>query len=72
MTLDEYYNYLLDTNIAEEQTLDVAVALDGYCEDTLDSVLYILTGYRDIEQYLEYEDIQMYEEYYNKEEQEEE
>ena len=72
MTLDEYYNYLLDTNIAEEQTLDVAVALDGYCEDTFDNVLYILTGYRDIEQYLEYEDPQIYEEYYSEEEQEEE
>lgn len=71
MTLDEYYNYLLDTNIAEEQTLDVAVALDGYCEDTLDNVLYVLTGYREIEQYLEFEDPETYETYY-KEEQEEE
>lgn len=72
MTLDEYYNYLLDTNIAEEQTLEVATSLNGYSINTLDDVLYCLTGYRDIEQYLEYEDIQMYEEYYNKEEQEEE
>lgn len=71
MTLDEYYNYLLDTNIAEEQTLDVAIGLDGYCEDTLDNVLYILTGYREIEQYLEFEDHETYETYY-KEEQEEE
>lgn len=71
MTLDEYYNYLLDTNIAEEQTLDVAIALDGYCEDTLDNVLYVLTGYREIEQYLEFEDPETYETYY-KEEQEEE
>ncbi len=71
MTLDEYYNYLLDTNIAEEQTLDVSVALDGYCEDTLDNVLYILTDYREIEQYLEFEDPETYETYY-KEEQEEE
>lgn len=71
MTLDEYYNYLLDTNIAEEQTLDVAIALDGYCEDTLDNVLYVLTGYREIEQYLEFEDHETYETYY-KEEQEEE
>lgn len=71
MTLDEYYNYLLDTNIAEEQTLDVAVALDGYCEDTLDNVLYVLTGYREIEQYLEFEDPETYKTYY-KEEQEEE
>lgn len=71
MTLEEYYNYLLDTNIAEEQTLDVATALDGYCEDTLDNVLYVLTGYRDIEQYLEFEDTETYKIYY-KEEQEEE
>lgn len=71
MTLEEYYNYLLDTNIAEEQTLDVAIAIDGYCEDTLDNVLYVLTGYRDIEQYLEFEDTETYETYY-KEEQEEE
>lgn len=72
MNLNEYYNYLLDTNIAEEQTLQVVTDINGYSIDTLDDVLYVLTGYRNIAQYLEYEDTETYKEYYSKDEEDEE
>lgn len=42
-----------DFQIATREELGLAVALCGQSEQTLNSVLYIRTGYRDIEQYLE-------------------
>ena len=69
MTFNEYYNYLLDSGIVkDEETLQVLTCINGWNEQTLDDVLYCLTGYRDIEQYLESEDIETYKEYYNEEE----
>ena len=42
-----------DEGIATREELGLAVALCGQSEQTLNNVLYIRTGYRDIEQYLE-------------------
>lgn len=72
MNLEQYYNYLLEYEIVGEETLDVVTSINGYNEKTLDDVLYVKTGYRDIEQYLEYEDRETYEEYYGTSEDEEE
>lgn len=71
MKIEEYYNYMLDMEIANEQTLEVATSLNGYNTDTLDDVLYCLTGYRDIEQYLEAEDYNTYIQYYDEDEENE-
>lgn len=65
MELEEYYNYLIDMDIASEDTLRCITGINGYNEDTLDSVLYYYTGYRDIEQYTEYNDVSTYQEYYS-------
>ena len=65
MKLEEYYNYLIDMDIASEDTLRCITSINGYNEDTLDSVLYYYTGYRDIKQYTEYNDIRTYQEYYS-------
>ena len=62
MNLEQYYNYLLENGIVSEETLNVVTSINGYNEKTLDDVLYVKTGYRDIEQYLEYEDRETYEE----------
>ena len=72
MTLNQYYNYLIDYQIASEEALNLLTSINGYNEDTLNDALYCLTGYRDIEQYTEYEDIETYNEYFNEEEDEEE
>lgn len=72
MNLEQYYDYLLEYDIVSEETLDVVTSINGYNEKTLDDVLYVKSGYRDIEQYLEYEDRETYEEYYGTSEEEDE
>lgn len=72
MNLEQYYNYLLENGIVSEETLNVVTSINGYNEKTLDDVLYVKSGYRDIEQYLEYEDEETYEEYYGTSEEDEE
>lgn len=64
METHEIYDYLLDTNIAEEQTLEVVTSINGYNKQTLNDVIYTLTGYRDIKQFLEYEDTETYNLFY--------
>lgn len=72
MNLEQYYNYLLENGIVSEETLNVVTSINGYNEKTLDDVLYVKSGYRDIEQYLEYEDKETYKEYYETSEDDEE
>ena len=45
-TVDEAWDYLIETGLASEQTLQVVTCINGYSLDTLESVLYALTGYR--------------------------
>lgn len=46
MTTERAWDYLIESGIATEQTLQVATSLDGYSLETLESVLFILTGDR--------------------------
>ena len=71
MSLEEYYDYLIEYLGVNEETIKCITGIIGYNENTLDNVLYYYTGYRDIEQYLEYEDMETYREYYQEEEDEE-
>ena len=71
MNLEEYYDYLIENLGVNEETIKCITGINGYNEETLDDILYYFTGYRDIEQYLEYEDRETYREYYNEEEDEE-
>lgn len=72
MNLEQYYSYLIDYELVSQETLDIITSINGYNEETLDDVLYCVSGYRDIEQYLEYEDIDTYNEYYKEEDEEDE
>lgn len=72
MTLNQYYNYLIDYQIVSEETLNIITNINGYNEETLNDVLYCVSGYHDIEQYTEYEDRETYNDYFNNDEDEEE
>ena len=65
MELYEYYNYLIDTDLVSEETLNIITSINGYNKNTLDDVLYCVTGYRDIKSYLYYEDKETFKEYYS-------
>lgn len=70
MELNQYYDYLIEYELVSSDTLDIITSINGYNEKTLDDVLYCVSGYRDIEQYLEYEDKENYNLYYGDDESE--
>ena len=53
---DEIYDYLIDYGIATEKEISLVCSINGTNEDSLNSILYSRTGYRDIEQIKEEED----------------
>ena len=55
-TTDEIYDYLIDYGIATEKEISLVCSINGTNEDSLNSILYSRTGYRDIEQINEEED----------------
>lgn len=65
MNLEEYYDYLIDTNIVSEEALQLITNINGYSKNTLDDILYCVTSYRDIKSYLYYEDKETFKEYYS-------
>ena len=71
MELKEYVDYLIDFLGIDEKIISCVTSINGYSENTLDSILYYYTGYRDIKQYLENEDEETYKEYYQENEEEE-
>ena len=55
-TTDEIYDYLIDYGIAPEKEISLVCSINGTNEDSLNSILYSRTGYRDIEQIKEEEE----------------
>lgn len=72
MSLEEYENYLIENLGVNEEVIGVVCAINGYNEQSLDDILYVKFGYRDLEQFLEYEDKETYNQYYGKEEDDDE
>lgn len=56
MSLEDYNNYLINNLGISEEVINCITSINGYNKNTLDSILYYYTGYRDLEQYLECED----------------
>lgn len=46
--LDLAYSYLLENNIASEETLRAITGINGYTLETLRDILFYFTGYTDI------------------------
>ena len=55
MNTDEIYNYLINYEIATEKEISLVCSINGTNEDSLNSILYSRTGYRDVEQIKERE-----------------
>ena len=51
----ELWDAIVEHGIATEEELELVTAINGYNEDTLNDVIYVRTGYRNIEQLLEEE-----------------
>ena len=50
MTLAEQWDYLIENGIVSEETLRVVTNINGYNQETINDVIYAVTGYRDIQQ----------------------
>ena len=55
MNTNEIYDYLIDYEIATEKEISLVCSINGTNEDSLNSILYSRTGYRDVEQIKECE-----------------
>lgn len=55
MDVEELYGNLIEYEICSEDSLQLATCLAGYSVETLNSVLFILTGYRTWEDYVKWE-----------------
>lgn len=59
MDINVAYEYMAN-HIAPETPLNCITAINGYNMETLNDVLYYFTGYRSLEQYLQYEDFESF------------
>ena len=55
MNTDTIWDAIIEYGIATEKELELVTAINGYNEDTLNDVVYVRTGYRDIYQLFEKE-----------------
>ena len=53
--VNEYWNRIVELKIATDEELSLITSINGYKIETLDDVIYVRTGYRDLEQYEESE-----------------
>ena len=54
-TIEQYWDKLIEYNLATDEELRLITYINGYSVDTLDDVLYARSGYRDLEQFEESE-----------------
>lgn len=55
MNTDTIWDAIIEYGIATKEELELVTSINGYNEDTLNDVVYVRTGYRNIEQLLEEE-----------------
>lgn len=50
MSIEQMWDYLVDTVGVSEETLQIVTSINGYSKETMRDVLYATTGYRDFGQ----------------------
>lgn len=55
MNIDEQWGYLVEYGYTTDDTLKVITSINGYNQETINSVIYAVTGYHDIDQLTENE-----------------
>ena len=49
-TWEEIWDYLLEAGIATEEEMSLVTSINGTNTESLESILYVRTGYRSLEQ----------------------
>jgi hypothetical protein len=52
MDTGKAWDFLVENGVASEETLRVVTNINGYSVETLEDVLYAVTGMRDFDQYM--------------------
>lgn len=52
MNTDTIWDAIIEYGIATEKELELVTAINGYNSDALNDIIYVRTGYRNIEQLL--------------------
>lgn len=50
MTLDYIWRRIIELGIATDDELQLVTSINGYSEESLNDVIYVRTGYRDLDQ----------------------
>jgi hypothetical protein len=53
MDKEQVWDYLVESQIATEEELKLVTYINGYSIESLESVIYVRTGYRSIDQLLD-------------------
>lgn len=56
-SITDIWDYLVNNGIATDDELQLITSINGYNIDTLNDVIYVRTGYRDIETLLEEDEL---------------
>ena len=54
-SIEKIWDYLIETGIATEEELKLVTCIIGYNEESLNSIIYARTGYRNMDQIIECE-----------------
>ena len=52
---EETWDFILEYGIANEEELQLVTNINGYNLETLNDIIYVRSGYEDMEQYIEME-----------------
>ena len=55
--LNEIYDFIIDYSIATIDEIDLITTINGYNLKALNDIIEVRTGYHDMDQYLECEDL---------------
>lgn len=51
--IHELWDLIIEYGIATEEELQLVTSISGYNEESLNDILYVRTGYHDMEQFME-------------------
>lgn len=51
--IEKIWDYLVESEIATEEELDLITCINGYSVETLNDVIYARTGYRSLDQLID-------------------
>ena len=53
--IKKIYDYLIENEIATEEEINLVCCINGTNEESLNDILFVKSGYRNIKQIMEYE-----------------